>query len=446
MSTTKVSPELLEVAERCTKIALGKGASEVAARAYKVRDVSVQWRDGKLEQIGEATTRGVGLQLYVDGRFSTVTSSDLRPEALDTFIGDAVTMTRSLTKDPFRSLPDPKLYAGQPTVDLQIEDPAYPTVTPEKRREVAQTIEAAARSVKGAESILSVTTGFSDNRAESVRVHSNGFTGARVDTAFWASAQVSVKDPDGRRPEDYAYAGVRHVAEMPGAEGIGRAAAERTLARLGAKKPESAVLTMVLENRAAARLVGALTAALSAQALQQKRSFLEGRLGQEVGSPRLTLTDEPLLARGFGSRLFDGEGLAAKTLPLFEKGVLRNYYIDTYYGKKLQMAPTTAGASNLLVALGDKDQAGLVKDLAEGILVTGFLGGNSNATTGDFSFGVQGFRIRSGQVAEPVAELNISGNHLDFWKRLVAVGNDPWPYSTYRTPTLVFEGVQFAGV
>jgi PmbA protein len=126
--------------------------------------------------------------------------------------------------------------------------------------------------------------------------------------------------------------------------------------------------------------------------------------------------------------------------------VLRNYYIDTYYGKKLQMAPTTAGASNLLVALGDKDQAGLVKDLAEGILVTGFLGGNSNATTGDFSFGVQGFRIRSGQVAEPVAELNISGNHLDFWKRLVAVGNDPWPYSTYRTPTLVFEGVQFAGV
>jgi PmbA protein len=446
MSTTKVSPELLEVAERCQKIALKKGASAAAARAYKVRDVSVQWRDGKLEQINEATTRGAGLQLYVDGRYSSATSSDLRPEALDTFIADAVAMTRTLAKDPFRSLPDPKLYEGQPAVDLQIEDPAYPTVTPEKRRQVAQAVEAAARSVKGAESILSVTTGFSDTRAESVRVHSNGFTGARVDTAFWTQAQVSVKDPDGRRPEDYAYAGVRFVGEMPAAEGIGRTAAERTLARLGAKKPESAVLTMVLENRAAGRLVGALTAALSGQALQQKRSFLEGKLGQGVGSPRLTLTDEPLVPRGFGSRLFDGEGLAARTLPIFDKGVLRSYYIDTYYGKKLQVPPTTAGASNLLFALGDKDQAGLVKGLADGILVTGFLGGNSNATTGDFSFGVQGFRIRAGQVAEPVAELNISGNHLDFWKRLVAVGNDPWPYSTYRTPTLVFEGVQFAGV
>jgi len=446
MSTTKVSPELLEVAERCQKIAREKGASEVAARAYKVRDVNVQWRDGRVEQVNEATTRGVGLQLYVDGRFSSATSSDLRPEALDTFIGDAVTMTRTLAKDPFRSLPDPKLYAGQSTVDLQIEDPAYETVTPERRRQVAQAVEAASRSVKGAESILSVTTGFSDNRAESVRVHSNGFTGARVDTAFWTSAQVSVKDPDGRRPEDYAYAGVRYVGEMPSAESIGRTAAERTLARLGAKKPESAVLTMVLENRAAGRLVGALTAALSGQALQQKRSFLEGKVGQAVGSSRLTLTDEPLVPRAFGSRLFDGEGLAAKTLPIFDQGVLRNYYVDTYYGKKLQVAPTTAGASNLLVALGDQDQSGLLKDLVDGILVTGFLGGNSNATTGDFSFGVQGFRIRAGQIAEPVAELNISGNHLDFWKRLAAVGNDPWPYSTYRTPTLVFENVQFAGV
>ncbi len=445
-SPTTANPELLEVAERCQQVARTKGAAEVAARAYKVRDVTVQWRDGKLEQIGEATTRGVGLSLYVDGRFSSVSSSDLRPEALEAFIGDAVAMTRALAADPFRSLPDPKLYEGQAQADLQLDDPAYATVTPEQRRRVAQEIEAAARSVKGAEAILSVTTGFNDNRSESVRVHSNGFRGARVDTAFWISAQVSVKDPDGRRPEDYAYGGVRFVGELPKAAEIGRVATERTLARLGAKKPESAVLPMVLENRAAGRLVGALTTALSGQALQQKRSFLEGKAGQVVGSPEITLTDDPLVAKGFGSRLFDGEGIAARPFPVFEKGVLRNYYIDTYYGKKLQLAPTTGGSSNLLMALGSKDQAGLLAGIKDGILVTGFLGGNSNATTGDFSLGVQGFRIRGGAVAEPVSELNISGNHLDFWKRLVAVGNDPWPYSSLRTPTLVFEGVQFAGV
>jgi PmbA protein len=83
--------------------------------------------------------------------------------------------------------------------------------------------------------------------------------------------------------------------------------------------------------------------------------------------------------------------------------------------------------------------------MKEGILVTGFLGGNSNSTTGDVSLGIAGFRVRKGQVAEPVAEMNLSGNHLELWKRLAAVGNDPYPYSTSRTPTLVFDGLQVAG-
>jgi PmbA protein len=77
--------------------------------------------------------------------------------------------------------------------------------------------------------------------------------------------------------------------------------------------------------------------------------------------------------------------------------------------------------------------------------VTGFLGGNSNGTTGDFSLGVRGFAIRGGRLAEPIGEMNVSGNHLELWKRLAAVGDDPYPYSALRTPTLVFEGVQLAG-
>ena len=437
--------DMLAAAHAAVKAALGKGAQEASARTYRVREVEVKWRDGKLEQIHEATTRGLGLSLYVDGRFSTVSTSDLRPEALDTFIGDSVTLARALAKDPFRTLPDPKLYEGQAKVDLQLEDPKYPTVTPEQRRTVAKEIEAAARAVKGADAILSVTTGFSDTLSESWRVASNGFTGSRRDTSFFISAEVSVKDADGRKPEDYAYGGGRFVADVPKAAQVGREAAERALSRLGAKKGESAVLTMAVENRAAGRMPGFLLGPLSGGALQHKRSFLEGKLGQQIASPVLTLVDDPLVPKGLGSRLFDGEGIAAKRMPVIEAGVLKAYYIDTYYGKKLQMAPTTAGPSNLVWTLGDKGQAGLLAAMKEGILVTGFIGGNSNGLTGDFSLGVQGFRVRDGKIAEPVGEMNISGNHLDLWKKLAAVGNDPYPYSSMKTPTLVFEGVQFAG-
>ena len=444
MSTSQT--DVHEIARAAMKSALAKGAKEAAATVNRSRNVSLEWRDGKIEKINEATTRGLSLQLYVDGRYSQVSSSDLRPEALDTFIADSITMTRVLAEDPFRALPEPALYEGRASVDLQLDDPAYPTVTPEQRRKAAQQMEEAARAVKGAEAILSVSTGFDDTRTESFRVASNGFEGTRIDTVFFVSASVSVKDVDGRRPEDASFGGSRFLGEVPATAVVGREAAERAISRLGAKKPPSAVMTLVIDNRAAGRLMGALAGPLSGASLQQKRSFLEGKLGQAIGSPLLDVVDDPLIPKAFGSRLYDAEGLAAKKRPVFEKGVLRSYYIDTYYGKKLKMAPTSGGISNLAWTLGAKPQAALVKDVGEGILVTGFLGGNSNGTTGDYSLGVQGFRIRGGLRAEPVGEMNIAGNMLDLMKKLTAVGDDPWPYSSMRTPTLVFEGVQLAGV
>jgi PmbA protein len=435
-----------DVAESCTKIALAKGAREAGAAVSRVREVTLEWRDGKIDRINEATRRGVQLELYVDGRYSVASSSDLRPEALERFIGDSVANTRVLAEDPFRSLADPALYAGQARKDLELEDPRYASVTPAMRREAAKAMEDGARGVKGADRILSVTTSFGDTRSETVRVHSNGFEGQEERTSFVTYAEVSVKDPDGRRPEDYAYASVRFLEQLPAATAVGVEATERALSRLGSQKADSALYTMVLDPRAGSRLVGAFGAALAGSALQQKRSFLEGKAGTAIGSPALDVADDPLVTRGLASRLFDGEGIAARRLPLVERGVLKSYYIDTYYGKKLKMAPTTGDRSNLQWGLGSRSQKQLLAEVRDAILVTGFIGGNSNSTTGDFSFGVQGFRVRGGEIAEPVSEMNISGNHLELWKQLVAVGNDPYPYSSVYTPTLVFEDVQFAGV
>ncbi len=226
---------------------------------------------------------------------------------------------------------------------------------------------------------------------------------------------------------------------------VGRRAAERALGRVGAVKGASGLSTLVVDARAAGRLAGFLLGPLSAASLQQKRSFMDGRIGQPVGSRLLDVADDPLVRRGFGSRRFDGEGLAARRFPVFEQGVLRSYYVDCYYGRKLGLAPTTMRVSNLTWTTGERTRAQLLADVGEGVLVTSFLGGNSNGTTGDFSLGVSGFAIRGGRQAEPVGEMNVSGNHLELWTRLAAVGDDPYPYSTLRPPTLVFEGVQLAG-
>jgi PmbA protein len=131
---------------------------------------------------------------------------------------------------------------------------------------------------------------------------------------------------------------------------------------------------------------------------------------------------------------------------IIEKGVLRNYYIDNYYGKKLEMEPTSGSTSNLVFVHGDKSPEVLIKELERGILVTGFIGGNSNTTTGDFSFGISGLLIEKGEIVKPVNEMNISGNAKEFWKRLLATGNDPYPYSSWYVPSMLFEKVHFSGL
>ena len=437
--------DLLDITRSAADLAVRKGASEAAAGGWQARHVEVAWRDGKIEKVSEATTRGLGLDLYVEGRYASVSTSDLRTEALDRFIEDSVALARNLAPDPHRRLPEPALYAGQAQLDLELEDPSHGRLDSAARRRIAEELEVAARAVPGAERILSVTTGVSDTRAESALVHTNGFEGTKRGTDFWISADVTVRDDDGRRPEESAASGGRFRAELEAPADVGRRAAQRALARLGTVKGGSAVMAMAVDARSAGRIVASILGPLGAASIQQKRSFLEGKIGAAIGSPLLDVKDDPLVVRGLGSRLYDGEGIAARPFPVFEGGVVRTYYVDTYYGRKLGIPPTTARTSNLTWKLGRRSQEDLLRDLGEGILVTGFLGGNSNGTTGDFSLGVRGFRVRGGRLAEPVGEMNVSGNHLELWHRLVAVGDDPYRYSAMRTPTLVFDGVQFAG-
>lgn len=437
---------MLEIAKNAVAMAKQRGASDIAAVVNERRDVDVTWRDGKLEKVSEATSRGLDARLYVDGRYSACSTSDLRPEALAAFFDNAVALTRTLAKDALRSLPDPSLYGKVAASELQLADPSIEQMTAIDMRRTAQKMEEIARSVPGSKDFLSVTTGMSSSSNVTTRVHSNGLEAAYPTTSYWMWTDVSIRDADDRRPEDGDYAGARFVGDLPDAAIVSRRAAERAIGRRGAKKIASGVMPVVIDNRVAARFFGHLLGPLSGGSIQQKRSFLEGLVGQAIGNDKLDIADDPLVARGLGSRPFDNEGIGAKRLPIFEQGVLKNYFIDTYYGKKLGMAPTTGGMSNLSWKLGTKNRDALVADIKDGVLITSFIGGNSNGTTGDFSVGFQGFAIRGGKIAEPISEMNLSGKHTEAWKHLVAVGNDPFLYSASRTPTLVFEGLQVAGM
>ncbi|HEY8375542.1 MAG TPA: TldD/PmbA family protein [Nannocystis sp.] len=434
--------DLLQSAQTAVDLAKKAGAQDAWASLSRDRSVSYAYRDGKIEKVEESTSRGLGISLYVDGRYSTHSTTDLRPDRLAHFIREAVALTRTLQPDPYRKIPDPELFRNRPTDDLQRLDPTVATIGREQRE--AWCAEMDARAHEDAR-VLSAESHVFSGESQGAAASSNGFSGTWEGSYIGYSCAATVREGEDKRPEGHAHAVGRFLHGLPEPAAIAQLALRRALDRLGSVKGPSIRTTMVVDPEAAVSLLSRALSPLGAAAIQQGRSYFAGKLGQKVFGDKLTITDDPLIPRGLASRHFDGEGISAKRMPIIEAGVVRNYYVDTYYGRKLDMAPTTGSPSNRVLALGDKPLAALIADVHDGIYVTSWLGGNSDPTTGDFSLGLRGHLIKGGKVDAPIGEMNVTGNLATLFSKLVAVGSDPYPYSSLRAPTLVFEDVQFSG-
>lgn len=434
--------ELLHSATAAVEMARKAGAQDAWASLSRDRSVSYTFRDGKIEKVEESTSRGLGISLYVDDRYSTHSTTDLRPDRLQAFIAEAVALTRALQPDPHRKIPDPALFKDRPTTDLERNDPAVARITREQREAWCAEMDTRAHADKR---VISAESSLFSGESQGASASSNGFSGTWDGAYVGYSASVTVREGEDKRPEGSASAVGRFLAGLPEPGKIADKALGRALERLGSKKGPTLRATMVVDPEAAVSLISRALGPASAAAIQQGRSYWAGKLGQPLFGDKLTITDDPLIPRGLGSRHFDGEGISARRMPVLERGVVKNLYVDTYYGRKLGMAPTTGSASNRVVALGEHDLAALLAQAGSGIYVTSWLGGNSDSTTGDFSLGLRGHLIENGKIGAPIGEMNVTGNLPALYRSLIAVGNDPYPYSSLRAPTLVFQDVQFSG-
>lgn len=432
-----------KLAQWAMEYTLKNGCQQAKVVLYTDSSTTFQLRNAKMDKLQQASEGGLSLTLYVDGRYGTYSTNRLDKKELETFIKNGIDATRYLAVDEARTLPDPARYYKGGMPDLQLLDPKFDSINPDDK--VALAIAAAQEAMGKDERIISVSSSYRDGSSHAYRLMSNGFEGESKGTWYSLGASVTMRGQGEARPSAGWYESSICLDKLV-KENLGSKALERVLGKIGQQKVKTGKYTMVLENFVASQVISPLLSALYGSALQQKNSFLIDKIGQQVLSNKVTLTDDPHIIGARGARYFDLEGVATQKRTIFDKGVLNTYFFDTYTAKQMGVQPTISGPSTLIFEPGNKDLNALLAGVDKGIFVTGFNGGNSNSSTGDFSYGIEGFLVENGKITTPVSEMNITGNLLTLWNSFVEAGNDPRLTSSWRIPSLVFADVDFSGL
>ena len=450
----------IRVADVCLQKALRLGADKVRITLNKSLMELFGTLNGELDKVNHCLDRSISICLFVDGKFGSFSTNRLVESELDDFLKKAIATVKMLAEDPCRDLPVSSRTAKNAVTgkELGLYDENYPDLTSDERLKMA--IDASIFKKHSSDGLLSEEGEYSDSIFDSLVIDSNGLRCRHTETSFEYGIEVTVQDTEGNRFSGYWWDATPMLKDL-NIKDCGETAFRRAMSQIGPVAVESGKYNMVIDSEVASRLVTPVLNALGGYSLQQKNSFLLDSLGKKMFPEWLNIWDKPVSVGETGSRLFDSEGVATSETPIIEKGVVKEYFVNTYMSRKMGVTPTIEDATRpvLLACIapsiagrvtstssvtGEIGKTELMRLVGDGILVTGFNGGNSNSATGDFSFGVEGFLFKGGKVVHPVREMLITGNLLSLWNNLLAAGNDARFCKSKLIPTLAFGNVDFS--
>ncbi|MDD2594719.1 MAG: TldD/PmbA family protein [Bacteroidales bacterium] len=437
------------IAAAALQIALESGAQNARISISRGVENSVIVINNKIDRLLQSTDNALYIQLYIDGRYGSFSTNMMDVDLLRKFITKAARSTVLLAEDECRVLPDKELYYRGNGEDLLQYDSTIESIPTEQRIEDAMR---ASGEIFGTDKrLLLVEAEYGDMLDYNYTIDSQGFEGSTLQSSYTISADCTVRGRGDRRSEGWWYESSLFYDKLK-IEGCSTIALRRSVDSLSPKTLKSGKYNMVIENTVSSKMVAPIISALTGSAIQQGNSFLLNTIGKKIFSDKLTLLDRPHLKGYAGSRYFDSEGLSTKEMNIITKGVVNTYFIDTYFSKKLNI-PTTIESPSVLLFSKEKiidgknlSLSAIIKDVDKGILVTGFNGGNFNSSTGDYSFGVQGFYFEKGNIVHPVSEMNITGNLISLWNNLLYIGDDARDCAKWQIPSLAFENVDFSGM
>ncbi|CAB4884733.1 unannotated protein [freshwater metagenome] len=445
------SPELIAIADRV--IAQARSGEQVEAFVSRGNETEIRIYEGEIEHFVSAQSEGIGIRVVRDGRTGFAYAGTLDESAIASVLEQARDNVQFGTSDEWAGLASPDGVAVVPQELWSDALAAYPTG---HKIDLAKQLERLTRAVDPRVRVDDAD--YSDASGEAAVANTAGIRVSGRENGCFVSVSTLADDGDetqtgfgfsvGRSPEEFDL------------DRAAREAADRATRLLGAVKPPSKRVTVVLDPYVTAQFLGVLSSALNGENVSKGRSLFANRLGEPVASPLFTLIDDPTNPKAYSATDIDGEGLAARRNSLIEGGVLQGFVHSSYSARRAGTLSTgnavrggfkgTPGVGCLAMQLqpGTRSQAELVADVDDGVLIQMVQGLHSgvNPISGDFSTGASGLLISNGQLGAPVREFTIASTLQRMLHDIVEVGADvDWLPMRAAGVSLVIRDITMSG-
>jgi PmbA protein len=451
--------ELKQAACAWAEEARRMGAREAEIYVQDSGGVTIKVFGGEVEELRSSASRGVGVRVLDGGRLGYAYCSGLEPEEVRRTIRDAINNARYSTPDEHNRLPEGAAEGLVSPEGLGMYQPETEEMPVEGKVELALRLEELARGqdprIRAVESAA-----YSDSVYRVALANTGGFCGAYRGCDCHCYVAPIAGEGEGSQ-SGFSFAVGKRPSDLD-LEGCAREAAGHALMLLGAESMPSRRTAVILDNLIAAEFLGVLAGALSAEAVLKGRSLLAGRLGESIGSDKLTLVDDALMPSGMATAPFDDEGVPSRRQEIVKDGVLRGYLHTVYTASRSGTASTgnarrgsyrerpRVSPSNFYLDPGERSREEILREVGEGVLVLQLVGvhAGANPISGEISVGALGMLLQGGEPHRPLREITIAGNLLELLKSLSMKGDDlrflPLGGSL-GCPTIVFDGVMVAG-
>lgn len=388
----------------------------------------------------------VRVRAVLGKKIGVATSNSLDPVALRRLVDTAAAVARRQPENPdFVSLPGPR-----PIQRLNACDEGTVTCTPEERAEMVRIVCTAAvdQGVSAAGALETAVREYAVANSLEVFAYDTQSTAG-------LSTVMSAESGSGYAEQNSVFI---HALDP---EGVAREAIDKALrSRYPVDLPPGEYVTLLEEYAVAEMLFYLAYIGLGAQAVQEGRSFMNGRFGQRIVDPRIDIWDDGWDPRGFPWS-FDFEGVPKQRVEMIARGVANGVVYDSYTayreGKESTghalPAPNPYGPQplNLFMGTGDATKEQMLASVERGLWVTRFhyvnvLHPTQTVLTGMTRDGT--FLIENGQIVGPVKNLRFTQSVLEALSSVRMIGRDVkfcHPEVAVVVPALLVDRFRFTG-